>query len=138
EAKDGLLRRAPGGWKVERPFHFKALQDSGAFKGMATPALRAVLDELMGVGGWAEPASWGMPLVCFPTAKPWEVPFQSWHTDGPTDPGAPLMGRVFAVLEPLRARGGTTLVALGSHRLARRLAVRAGGLLSSAEVRKAL
>ena len=137
--KDGVQRAAPGSWTTERPAHFRSLQDRGAFAAMGTPEVRSVLDALMGEGRWAEPTLWGLPLVCFPRpGGRWDVPFQNWHVDGPTDPGAPLWGRVFLILEPLRAQGGGTLVAQGSHTLARRMARRAGATLSSAEVRKRL
>jgi hypothetical protein len=137
--KDGIQRKAPGSWTTERPTHFKPLQDRGAFAAMGTNEVRAVLDALMGQGRWAEPATWGMPLVCFPRpGQTWDVPFQNWHADGPTDLGADLVGRLFLILEPLAAQGGGTLVAQGSHILARRLAQRAGTMLSSAEVRRGL
>ncbi|HZZ67547.1 MAG TPA: phytanoyl-CoA dioxygenase family protein [Phenylobacterium sp.] len=137
--KDGVQRKAPATWTVERPAHFKNLQDTGAFKAMGSPGVRAALDDLMGAGRWAEPATWGLPLVCFPGGRRvWDVPFQSWHLDGPADPGPALVGRVFLILEPLRPQGGGTLVALGSHRLARRLAEKARKQFSSGEIRKRL
>jgi hypothetical protein len=137
--KDGVQRRAPNTWTVERPAHFKKLQDTGAFKAMGSPDVRAALDALMGEGRWGEPATWGQSLVCFPDPRRvWDVPYQGWHLDGPVDPGPALIGRVFLILEPLRPQGGGTLVALGSHRLTRRLADQARTQLSSGEVRKRL
>jgi ectoine hydroxylase-related dioxygenase (phytanoyl-CoA dioxygenase family) len=139
--KDGVHRREPRTWRVERPAQFRALQDSGAFKAMGGPAVRAVLDDLMGRDRWEAPEHWGQPLVCFP--KPhgrWDVPTQSWHLDLPAHPGNrnKLVGRVFLLLAPLRPRGGGTLVALGSHRIVDRIVGRAGERLSSADVRKQL
>lgn len=137
--KDGVQRQAPATWTVERPAHFKKLQDGGAFAAMGSPEVRAALDALMGAGRWVEPATWGQSLVCFPGgAQTWDLPHQGWHVDLPIDPGGALVGRVFLILEPLRPRGGGSLLALGSHRLTRRLAEAAGSTLSSGEVRKRL
>ena len=106
--KDGIRRGAAGTWTTERPAHFKALQDSGAFAAMGADQIRAALDAVMGAGRWAEPTTWGQPLVCFPLPdRAWDVPFQNWHLDGPTDVAAPLMGRVFLILEPIEARSGS-------------------------------
>ena len=46
--KDGIQRREPRTWRTERPAQFRTLQDSDAFKAMGGPAVRAVLDDLMG------------------------------------------------------------------------------------------
>lgn len=137
--KDGVQRGSPSTWRQERIFGFQALQASGAFKAMASPRVRAALDDLL--GAWFEPADWGQPLVCFPGAgEAWNVPRQDWHFDGPIDP-APrraLIGRVFLILEPLRPQGGGTLVATGSHRIAAALADAAGVQQSSSDMRKRL
>jgi hypothetical protein len=139
--KDGVHRREPRTWTVERPAHFRTLQDTGAFKAMGDPAVRAVLDDLMGRDLWEPPEHWGLPLVCFPRPHGrWEVPTQSWHLDLPANPRdrEKLVGRVFLLLAPLRPRGGGTLVALGSHRIVERIVRRAGERQSSADVRKQL
>jgi ectoine hydroxylase-related dioxygenase (phytanoyl-CoA dioxygenase family) len=139
--KDGAHRREPRTWRVERPAQFRALQDSDAFKAMGGPAVRAVLDDLMGRDRWEAPEHWGLPLVCFPKAHGrWDVPTQAWHLDLPANPDNrnKLVGRVFALLAPLERQGGGTLVALGSHRIVERLMNRAGDRLSSSEVRKQL
>jgi hypothetical protein len=140
-AKDGARRGEPRTWRVERPTQFRGLQDSDAFKAMGGPAVRAVLDDLMGQGRWEPPEHWGQPLVCFPRPHGrWDVPTQAWHLDLPAHPGArhKLVGRVFLLLGPLRPQGGGTLVALGSHRIVDRLVARAGERQSSADVRKQL
>jgi ectoine hydroxylase-related dioxygenase (phytanoyl-CoA dioxygenase family) len=138
--REGIQRRAPGTWRVERPFQFQALQASGAFDAMATPALRALLDDLMGRDRWAAPAHWGQPLVCFPTSGDWDVPHRHWHLDGPCDPAArrTMVGRLFLILAPLAPQGGGTVVATGSHRIVEATADRAGEQLSSSEMRKRL
>jgi ectoine hydroxylase-related dioxygenase (phytanoyl-CoA dioxygenase family) len=139
--KDGVQRREPRTWRVERPAHFRALQDSDAFKAMGGPAVRAVLDDLMGRDRWEVPQHWGLPLVCFPRPHGrWDVPTQNWHLDLPANPANrhKQVGRVFLLLAPLKARGGGTLVALGSHRIAERIVGRTGERYSSAEMRKRL
>jgi hypothetical protein len=140
--KDGIQRRSPGAWRDERVFGFQAVQASGAFRAMASPAARKALDDVLGAGRWFEPASWGQPLVCFPRAggAPWTVPRQGWHLDGPVDPVGrrAMIGRLFVILAPLEAQGGATLIATGSHRIAMALADAAGVQLSSSEIRKRL
>jgi ectoine hydroxylase-related dioxygenase (phytanoyl-CoA dioxygenase family) len=127
-------------WRTERPTDFKALQKSGAFRAMATPDVRAVLDDLLGAGAWTEPLAWGQPLVCFPTQHRWDVPHQNWHLDLPAHPQRFRLpvGRIFLLLAPLRPRGGGTLVATGSHRLVAALADRSDVELSSSVMRKHL
>jgi ectoine hydroxylase-related dioxygenase (phytanoyl-CoA dioxygenase family) len=139
--KDGVNRREPKTWRTERPAHFRSLQDSDAFKAMGGPAVRALLDDLMGQDRWEVPAHWGLPLVCFPQPHGrWDVPTTNWHIDLPSNPGnrRKLVGRVFLLLAPLRPQGGGTLVALGSHRIVDRIVACAGERLSSADVRKQL
>jgi hypothetical protein len=139
--KDGMRRREPKTWRTERPAQFRRLQDTDAFKAFGGPAVRAVLDDLMGRDRWEAPQHWGLPLVCFPNPHGrWDVPTQAWHLDLPANPGnrGKLVGRVFLLLAPLRPTGGGTLVALGSHRIVDRLVARAGERLSSADVRKQL
>lgn len=138
--KEGVQRGQRGTWRQERVFGFQALHASGVFCGMASPRVQAALDDLMSAGCWAEPADWGQPLVCFPTAGEWSLPRQNWHFDGPIDPAPQrrLIGRVFLILEPLSERGGATLVAIGSHRIAMAQADAAGVQQSSHEMRKRL
>lgn len=140
EKNHGLRRDAPETWTVERPFRHRGVKASGAFAPMGSPAVRAALDDLMGQGGWLEPERWGQPLVCFPgTERPWSLPHQIWHLDGPAEPGSHIrLGRVFVILGPLAAGGGGTIMAAGSHRFVQRLAERNGGPLSSADTRTQL
>jgi hypothetical protein len=138
--RHGLRKGAPETWATERPFGHQAVQASGAFAPMASPAVRAALDSLMGRDAWSPPEKWGQPLVCFPGAeRAWSLPHQIWHLDGPAEPGDHIrLGRVFAILAPLEAGGGGTLMAEGSHRLVRTLAEQNGGALSSGDTRKRL
>jgi hypothetical protein len=135
-----IHRRDRSTWTQERPMHFQALQKSGAFSALATPEVRALADELLGRGQWAEPPYWGQPLVCFPTQQRWEIPNKNWHLDLPAHPQRfrlPI-ARFFLLLAPLEPRGGGTLVVAGSHRLVERLADQAQVELSSSVMRKHL
>jgi ectoine hydroxylase-related dioxygenase (phytanoyl-CoA dioxygenase family) len=134
-----IQRRDRATWRTERPADFKSLRKTDAFRTMATPEMRAVLDGLLG-RGWLEPDAWGQPLVCFPTQHRWDVPHRHWHLDLPAHPERfrLLVGRLFLILAPLRARGGGTLVATGSQRLVEALSDRADVELSSSAMRKHL
>ena len=136
----GLRRGEPDTWTLERPFGHQAIQASGAFAAMASPAVVGALDDLMGQGAWQPPERWGQPLVCFPTREqPWTLPHQIWHLDGPAEPGGHIrIGRIFVILEPLIERGGGTIFAEGSHHFVRRLAERNGAPLSSGDTRAGL
>jgi len=138
--RHGVRRDQPQSWRAERPAQFGALQKTGAFNAMATPELRGVLDDLIGRDRWTEPQSWGLALACFPTAAPaWDVPHQVWHFDLTIDPKPlAMVGRVFVLLAPLLSRGGGTLVATGSHRIAQTLVAARGVPLKSQEVRRLL
>ncbi len=139
--KHDIQRGDPASWRKERPAQFGPVQKAGAFDAMATPELRAVLDELIGPDAWREPQGWGLPLVCFPTgAAAWELPHKVWHLDLSPEPKRPdlMVGRVFVILAPLHPQGGGTLVAAGSHRLVQTVAADRRDRVSSADVRKAL
>ncbi|HEY8571323.1 phytanoyl-CoA dioxygenase family protein [Phenylobacterium sp.] len=136
-----IQRRDRATWRIERPSDFKQLRQTDAFRAMATPEVRAVLDDLLGRGQWVEPDAWGQPLVCFPTPRGrWDVPHQHWHLDLPAHPERfrLLIGRLFMLVAPLRAQGGGTLVATGSHRLIEALSDQADVELSSAVMRRHL
>ena len=139
--RHGIRRREPRTWRTERPTDFQKLQASGVFRGMASPRVVAVLDDLLGRERWARPRHWGQPLVCFPRAYGrWDVPSRGWHLDIPADPRSrgSKIGRMFAILAPLAAKGGGTLVATGSHRVVETLVDKQGFQQSSGEVRKRL
>lgn len=110
---------------------------TGEFDAMASPAVRAVLDILL--GQWEEPAHWGLPLVSFHTGeKAWDVPREHWHIDLGARPGDLRLARLFAFLAPSRPGGGGTGYVMGSHRLFEALFEKTGGALPSAQARQHL
>lgn len=109
----------------------------GEFDAMASPAVRAVLDVIL--GQWEEPAHWGLPLVSFHTGeKAWDVPREHWHIDLGARPGNLRIARIFAFLAPSRPGGGGTGYVMGSHRLFEALFEETGGALPSAQARQRL
>lgn len=134
----GFDRERRETWTKERPAQLGPLAKSGAFRAMASPRVRSVIDDLLGRGAWQEPAYWGIALACFPTPEArWDVPHASWHLDAPATAPPPPVARVFVLLDQLEPAGGGTVYVSGSHRLAERL-VRKGGALASAEVKSLL
>ncbi|HEY2357081.1 MAG TPA: hypothetical protein VGH86_06505 [Phenylobacterium sp.] len=110
---------------------------TGEFDAMASPAVRSVLDSIL--GRWEEPAHWGLPLVSFHTGEAaWDVPREHWHIDLGARPGNLRLARIFALLEPSRPGGGGTGYVTGSHRLFEALFAEAGGALPSAQARQRL
>ncbi|HEX5263904.1 MAG TPA: hypothetical protein VFW13_10285 [Phenylobacterium sp.] len=110
---------------------------TGEFDGMASPAVRSVLDSIL--GRWEEPTHWGLPLVSFHTGEAaWDVPREHWHIDLGARPGDLRLARIFAFLEPSRPGGGGTGYVTGSHRLFEALFAETGGALPSAQARQRL
>lgn len=110
---------------------------TGEFNAMASPAVRAVLDALL--GQWEEPQHWGLPLVSFHTGEAaWDVPREHWHIDLGARPGNLRLARLFAFLTPSRPGGGGTGYVAGSHRLFEALFEQTGGALPSAQARRRL
>lgn len=136
ETRCGAVRDRPQTWRVERPSKLGAAAED--FAAMGAPAVRAVLDDLLGPGGWVEPPRWAVPLVAFPRAGPWELPHRDWHLDLPATADPPRVARVFAVLARSEPHGGATVYVAGSHRLLRKMAAQAGRPLPSADARRAL
>jgi hypothetical protein len=136
----GLARDDPTTWSDgDRPTGFQKLVGSDAFAKMASPTLCAAADELLGPGASRTPKHWGPPLPAFPDASPWRVPHQNWHMDVPALPGRRCWGlRAFVLLDRIEPRGGGTLVATGSQRVARRIAHEAGQRMKSAEAKRVL
>ncbi|MBI1199161.1 MAG: hypothetical protein GC203_14975 [Phenylobacterium sp.] len=107
---------------------------SGEFDAMASPAVRAALDVLL--GGWEEPDHWGLPLVSFHTGeKAWDVPHRHWHYDLGARPGDRNFARPFVILAPLAPQGGGTGYVEGSHRLLQAMVEAEGRALPSAQAR---
>lgn len=110
---------------------------TGEFDAMASPAVRAVFDELL--GEWEEPDHWGLPLVSFYTGEArWDVPHEPWHIDLGAPPLTRKVARLFVFLAASRPGGGGTGYIAGSHRLVEAQMQAAGRPLPSAQVRKAL
>jgi ectoine hydroxylase-related dioxygenase (phytanoyl-CoA dioxygenase family) len=124
DARDGIRREDPATWAVRQPTGFQSLTRAGVFAPLASAAVRAALDDLLGRGSWQSPDAWGAPLVTFPDgARAWDVPSGQWHLDFVARESAEhLPGvRILGLLVDVQPRGGTTLIVGGSHRLVERL-----------------
>jgi len=139
-ARHGARERDPGTWPTGLVHKFQRLVRSGAFNGLDTPDLRALMDQLVGAGAWDLPKVWGQPLVTFPGNAAWDLRHLAWHTDYPaTSVGHPLPAvRVFVYLGSVRPRGGATLVVRGSHQAMMDLSRSAGASVRSADARSLL
>ncbi|MEZ4662641.1 MAG: phytanoyl-CoA dioxygenase family protein [Caldilineaceae bacterium] len=116
-AKEGAWRN--GVWQLaetsERPEFTKPISKK-EFNILTTPALRAAMNLLVD-GQGVEARSNPSLLFTLPQAGPWTM-FNSWHTDAPRQAHGGIPGvQMFTFLEPVRPRGGGTLVVTGSHRL---------------------
>jgi ectoine hydroxylase-related dioxygenase (phytanoyl-CoA dioxygenase family) len=121
-----------------------ALLTSIGFEEVWGARVFAVLDDLLGRGGWHVPKQAGQMLaMTFPrVGAPWELPHKSWHLDY-TAPGAArgIPGvQVFLCLDEIAPGGGGTLVAAGVHRLIDAIRRREGSEWRgrSLEIRRAL
>jgi hypothetical protein len=120
-----ILRDRPETWIAGSPTHLQGPKRAGAFAAMASPGLRALLDEMYAGRGWTGPSHWGQALVTFPGPAGWTVPHAAWHIDlAYWEDLAPWPGslRIFVLLAPLAPGGGGTVYVSGSHRLAMRVA----------------
>lgn len=126
EQRCGIPRDAPETWPEARPKGFNRLMRSGDFEPTSSSAVQDAIDGFLEPGHWERPSPWGALLLTFPAAGPWFLPNHSWHMDFRASESAvadKTTGvQVFAILEPLAARGGATVVLAGSHRLVRHLA----------------
>jgi hypothetical protein len=142
-----IRRGDPETWKGQRIAGTKDRPKSMTFEQVANPALRAILDDLLGSAAWERDEHWGSLLVSFPGAPPeardsgWDVPYQGWHVDAPLVRSLPnLYGvRLFTCLAKLPPGGGATLAVAGSPRVAAKSAG-TGGVerLRSADLRTLL
>ncbi len=140
----GAHRDDTSTWPETRPKGLNKLARSGAFGSTCSQTVRDATDDLLGPARWERPNPWGALLLTFPANGPWSLPNHSWHLDLPYEvnseadetPGL----QVFAMLEPLAAKGGATIALSGSHRVVRHLAQDAQliGRGRSADVRKAV
>lgn len=95
--------------------------DNPIYQSVAAPRMCAAIDQLLGVGAWERPRSWGGFLVTFPQGSPdaWELTAKNWHWDGkPYNHLTGLNGLfIFTLYSHIEPCGGGTLLASGSHRL---------------------
>jgi len=134
-ARFGIDRHRPDTWTKERPAQFQKLIRFGAFDALGD-SLAVIADALLGSGAWDRPRHIGLPLVTFPTGA-WDVPHAMWHLDLPAtgSVGKLPIVRAFALLEPVRPRGGGTCYVEGSHRVIADRARAASESLRSADVK---
>jgi ectoine hydroxylase-related dioxygenase (phytanoyl-CoA dioxygenase family) len=136
----GRRRDDPTTWKaLDGRTRFKILMRTGAFDELSEYLAEPVTD-LLGPGAWSPPAHWGHPLVTFPEAdRQWAIPATGWHVDSHQWSTGQTPGLVaFTFLDEVRHRGGGTLVMPGSHRVTWQLCQRAGGFMSTAEMKSVL
>jgi ectoine hydroxylase-related dioxygenase (phytanoyl-CoA dioxygenase family) len=137
-----LRRNAPDTWHAKRITGTHDLPKSATFAQVASPAVRAALDDLLGRGNWQPPERWGSILVAFPESRErWDVPHQTWHLDYPASRSLQgvFLVRLFICLAKLSAGGGGTVFVQGSHRLVEELPRMEGvERVCSADARKAL
>ena len=113
----GIDRDERSTWTVERPSGFQPVTHSGAFRAVGGEAVSGALDAVFGAGKWVRPRWWGRPLVSFPRDGEWGLPVREWHFDFMPEAAGPRPVQFFAFVDPVRPRGGGTLVLSGSHRL---------------------
>jgi hypothetical protein len=136
-ARHRILRDRPDTWTTAHPAQLTAQTDE--LSAMASPTVRAALDQLLGPGAWREPARWGLPLVTMPGfSAAWDVPRKGWHLDIQATAETPRVARIFVLLADLEPGGGATAYVGGSHRLVRDLAQEAGRPLRARDVRDRL
>jgi hypothetical protein len=141
-APRGIDRNDPGTWPQGFVGKHQALRRRRVFDAFATPAVAALVDDLLGPGAWSDGAPWGPALVTFPGPGPWTVPHNVWHVDVPArgDPARPGVARLFGYVDDVVPQGGGTVAVEGSHELIRRLVAAAPGhdAGDSARVRRRL
>ena len=135
--RHGMFPDRPDTWIAPHPAQLTAKSDELA--AMANPLLRAVLDQLLGAGGWKEPERWGLPLVTLPGfTDRWDVPRKGWHLDIQAAAEPPRVARIFVLLSDVAPGGGATGYVAGSHRVLQAEARDAGRQLNSGDARKLL
>jgi ectoine hydroxylase-related dioxygenase (phytanoyl-CoA dioxygenase family) len=136
----GRRQDDPTTWKaLDGRTRFKELMRTGAFDELSEH-LAGPVAGLLGPGDWNPPAHWGHPLVTFPDpGRGWAIPATGWHVDSHQWSAGEVPGLVaFTFLGEVLPRGGGTLVMPGSHRLTWQLCQRAGGFMSTGEMRSVL
>jgi hypothetical protein len=119
ERSHGVVRDRPETWTVDKPAGLRAVTGAPEFQALGSPAIRAAVDDLLGIGRWHTPRRWGRLLVTFPSrAAEWDLPRGgAWHNDFvPLRQDANVRAvQLFMILKDLPVRGGGTLVLTGSH-----------------------
>jgi ectoine hydroxylase-related dioxygenase (phytanoyl-CoA dioxygenase family) len=136
----GIDQSDPRTWRQPMG-DLKRPKQSASERRIATPKVRAVVEDLLGPGAWLEPADWGRALVTFP--EPGEgVVTRLWHWDNPSPRESEKLSGLFVVsfVGEVLPRGGGTLILSGSHRLLRRheAALTAAELKADARTRRDL
>jgi hypothetical protein len=119
----GIERERSETWK--RTFRKRALDQISTapiFDEILTDRLAAVVDQILGVGSWDWPTSWGDFLITFPHTRTWTLPTRYWHQDWSFDVDCdpPRWVKAFIFLNEVKPSGGGTLVVTGSHLLPQR------------------
>ncbi len=119
ERRHGMVRDDPSTWTVLAPTKLVSTKESRVFDPICSPAVVAILDQLMGAGRWRRPEQFGNVLVTMPGPAPWRVPHAIWHSD--FEPGFPpdelFAVKLWALCDDLEPGGGGTTQLAGSHRL---------------------
>jgi ectoine hydroxylase-related dioxygenase (phytanoyl-CoA dioxygenase family) len=111
-------RDDPATWHRHLPTGLKTAKKSDAFAPICSPAVRDVLDALLGVDRWQTPKQYGNVLVTMPEAKEWRVPHRIWHTDFPPTLSSDRLVAVklWALIDDIDPGGGGTPQLECSHR----------------------
>ncbi|MHB1446358.1 MAG: phytanoyl-CoA dioxygenase family protein [Acidimicrobiales bacterium] len=126
EARSDIRRGTSTSWPdtahLPAGLSLKGLKGRGVFSpALANPALAGILDAVFGPGQWTAPKRGVRVLLTFPSPAVWSMP-TGWHIDAGFDAAAypvPWL-QLWAVVEPVEACGGGTLLLAGSHNLVER------------------
>jgi hypothetical protein len=112
-----IERDDPATWYRHAPTGLRTAKKSAVFAPICGPAVREVLDALLGVGSWQPPRHYGNVLVTMPDTHDWRVPHRIWHADfPPTFPADRLPAvKLWALLDDIEPGGGGTPQIEGSH-----------------------
>ncbi|WP_165822590.1 phytanoyl-CoA dioxygenase family protein [Paenibacillus montanisoli] len=132
--EQGILKEDKSTW-TQAMVHLKEQFTGEVFQACNTQRFADAIEDLIGVGRWKEYAvydrndqitQWGWWPINFSAGadKEWDVPTDGWHWDGMQRPhyvDSPEQGLLpLCVFSDIGPRGGSTLVAEGSHRIVAR------------------
>lgn len=117
--RHGIDRDDRSTWDRHEPTGMKSSKKSRAFDPILSPVVAEVLDDLLGVGWWDRPRTFGNVLITMPNAAEWRVPHRVWHSDfEATAPVDSLFAvKLWALCSEVESGGGGTPQLAGSHRL---------------------